>query len=460
MPSLGGTLLLYHTRLKFSRVPPKVIHSPQKRIMEEMAKKLGFKRFFKKLGPGFITGAADDDPSGIATYAQTGAFFGYRQLWLSIFSIPFMVAIQEMCGRIGLVTGKGLAGAIGSRYGKIFLFFAVLLLFIANVVNIGADLGAMASAGVLLWNIPFGVWIGVFTALILFLQISIPYPRYAKILKYLTFSLLAYVVTLFLVGVDWGNVFRGAFFPHFTFSKDFVLNVVAFLGTTISPYLFFWQSDEEVEEEVATGKLKTMGKGIPKITRGDIQDMKTDTIVGMFFSNLVSFFIIATCAATLHAEGITNIETADQAAAALLPLAGPFAFALFALGIISTGLLAVPILAGSASYAVSESMGWAEGLGKRFSQAKGFYLTIAVATGFGLLINFFSIPPFQMLYYAAVVNGICAPPLIFAIVALSRDKKTMGKYASSRGQTILGTLIGGIMLLSVLTLFYFLFFST
>jgi NRAMP (natural resistance-associated macrophage protein)-like metal ion transporter len=428
--------------------------------MEEMAKKLGFKRFFKKLGPGFITGAADDDPSGIATYAQTGAIFGYRQLWLSVFTIPFMITVQEMCGRIGIVTGKGLAGAIGSRYGKIFLFFAVFLLFIANVVNIGADLGAMASAGTLLWGIPFVVWIGFFTALILFLQISIPYPRYAKILKYLTFSLLAYVVTLFLVGADWGSIFRGAFLPHFSFSKDFILNVVAFLGTTISPYLFFWQSDEEVEEEIATGKLKMMGKGIPKISGMDIRNMRADTVIGMFFSNLVSFFIIATCAATLHAEGITNIETADQAAAALLPLAGPFAFALFALGIISTGLLAVPILAGGASYAVSESMGWAEGLGKRFSQAKAFYLTIAVATGLGLFINFLGIPPFQMLYYAAVVNGVCAPPLIFAIVALSRDKKTMGKYASSRGETILGIFIGGVMLLAACTLFYFLFFST
>lgn len=425
-----------------------------------MAKKLGFKRFFKKLGPGFITGAADDDPSGIATYAQTGAIFGYRQLWLSVFTIPFMITVQEMCGRIGIVTGKGLAGAIGSRYGKIFLFFAVFLLFIANVVNIGADLGAMASAGTLLWGIPFVVWIGFFTALILFLQISIPYPRYAKILKYLTFSLLAYVVTLFLVGADWGSIFRGAFLPHFSFSKDFILNVVAFLGTTISPYLFFWQSDEEVEEEIATGKLKMMGKGIPKISGMDIRNMRADTVIGMFFSNLVSFFIIATCAATLHAEGITNIETADQAAAALLPLAGPFAFALFALGIISTGLLAVPILAGGASYAVSESMGWAEGLGKRFSQAKAFYLTIAVATGLGLFINFLGIPPFQMLYYAAVVNGVCAPPLIFAIVALSRDKKTMGKYASSRGETILGIFIGGVMLLAACTLFYFLFFST
>lgn len=425
-----------------------------------MAKRLGFKRFFKKLGPGFITGAADDDPSGIATYAQTGAIFGYSQLWLTIFSLPFMIVVQEMCGRIGLVTGKGLAGAIRSRYGKAFLFFAVLLLFVANVVNIGADLGAMASAGGLLWNLPFGLWIGVFTLIILFLQISIPYVHYAKILKYLTFSLLAYVVTLFLVDADWGSIARGAFIPHFSFSKGFILNVVAFLGTTISPYLFFWQSSEEVEEEIVRGKLKMMGKGIPKISPKDIKDMKTDTVIGMFFSNLVSFFIIATSAATLNAQGVVNIETADQAAAALLPLAGPLAFALFALGIISTGLLAIPVLAGSASYAVSESMGWAEGLGKRFSQAKGFYFTIIIATGLGLLVNFLSIPPFQMLYYSAVVNGICAPPLIFAIVMLSKDKKTMGKYASSRVQTIFGFFIGTTMLLAVGTLFYFLFFST
>lgn len=428
--------------------------------MIQMAKMLDFKRFFKKLGPGLVTGAADDDPSGIATYAQTGAIFGYRQLWLSVFTLPFMVAAQETCGRIGMVTGKGLAGVIRARHGRIFLFGVVSLLFLANVVNIGADLGAMAASARLVWGIPFSAWLWGFAVLILILQVMVPYPKYAKILKYLTFSLFAYVVTLFLVKADWGAIASGAFLPHFEFSKDFILNVVAFLGTTISPYLFFWQSDEEVEEEVAKGRLRGMGKGVPRVYPRDIRDMRRDTALGMLFSNLVSFFIIATTAATLHANSITGIATADQAAEALRPFAGDFAFLLFALGVVGTGLLAVPILAGSASYAFSEAMGWSEGLGKRFSKARGFYIVIIAATLLGILVNFSPIEPFEMLYYAAVLNGICAPPLLFVILKLGNDKKVMGKYVNSRASNAWGISIAILMSIAALLLFWFLFFST
>ncbi len=425
--------------------------------MEEMAKKLDFKRFFKKIGPGFITGAADDDPSGIGTYAQTGAVFGYRQLWLAFFSVPFMVAIQEMCGRIGLVTGKGLAGALRARYGRALLSVAVLLLFLANVVNIGADLGAIASSISLVFGGGVALWLWAAVFVVLILQIYIPYPTYARILKYLTFSLFSYVAVLFIVKADWGVILSSTFWPRFVLSKEFAMNVVAFLGTTISPYLFFWQSDEEVEEEVAKGKIRAMGKGIPKVTRQDLRDMRADTVLGMVFSNLVSFFIIATTAATLHAQGIFSIETADQAAAALEPIAGPFAYLLFALGIVGTGLLAIPVLAGSASYALSEAVGWSEGLGKTFSKARGFYTAIIVATFLGLLVNFSGVPPFKMLYYSAVLNGLCAPPLIFMIIALANDRKTMGSRTNSRNSNAWGIAIGVLMTIAAGVFFYFSF---
>ena len=426
--------------------------------MEKNSKKLNFKRFFKCLGPGFITGASDDDPSGIATYAQTGAIFGYKQLWLTVLSFPLMVAIQEMCGKIGLVTGKGLSGVIRSHYGRVILFGAVFLLLLANIVNIGADLGAMASSARLLFDIPIWAWLIFFTVLILLLQIFVPYKRYVKVLKYLSLSLFAYILTSFFIEMDWSVILKSTFTPSFIFSESFAMNVVAFLGTTISPYLFFWQTSEEVEEEVVNHKIRSMGKGVPNFTRGDIREMKVDTIVGMFFSSLIAFFIIAVTAATLHQNGITNIETADQAALALLPFAGHYAFLLFAVGIIGTGLLAIPILAGSASYAISEALKWKEGLNKKFRQARGFYGVIIFATLLGLFINFSPLPPFKMLYYAAVLNGICAPPLLFFILHISNNKKIMGKYTNSRALNILGWLTAVLMSISVIFLFYFMFF--
>ncbi len=410
------------------------------------------KKILKKLGPGFITGASDDDPSGIATYSQTGSQFGFSQLWTALFSFPFMTVIQEICGRIGLVTGRGLAKVIKENYGRSVLFGAVAILCIANTINIGADLGAMAAAGQLLIGLPFLVWLLVFTVITLVLEIFVSYQKYARFLKYLTLSLFAYVATAFVIKQDWGEIIFSTFIPTFSFSRLYLLNIVAILGTTISPYLFFWQADEEVEEEIANHKLIEGSNNKPHITYKDIRRMRLDTFIGMLFSNLVMFFIIVTAASTLGAHGITSITTADQAAAALRPLAGDFAFFLFALGIIGTGLLAVPILAGSASYALAETFNWKAGLGKKFIQAKAFYVIIIVSTLVGVLINFTPIKPFQMLYYTAVLNGICAPPLMFLIMLISRNTKIMGNHTNSKLSNIMGWIITAVMSIAAIGL--------
>ncbi len=417
-----------------------------------MNKKL--KQFFKKLGPGFITGASDDDPSGIATYSQTGAHFGFQQLWMSFFTFPFMTVIQEMCGRIGLVTGKGLAGVMRVHYSKKLLIFSVTLLVVANTINIGADLGAMASAMALLVPIPFSILLCLFTAIILVLEIFVSYKKYVNYLKYFALSLLAYVVTVFVVQLDWSAVLTAVVAPTITWSQAYSMNIVALLGTTISPYLFFWQTDEEVEEEIATKKIKDFGEGKPHITIKDVRRMRSDTIFGMLFSNLIMFFIMATAAATLGSAGITNIQTAADAAQALKPLAGNLASLLFTLGIVGTGLLAVPVLAGSASYAVSESFSWKEGLYRKFSQAHGFYGVITIATLIGLVINFTRIPPFSMLYYTAVVNGMISPILMMIILAIANNKKVMGNYTNSLVSNVFGLIITVVMTIASLVLLW------
>ncbi len=406
------------------------------------------KKFIKSLGPGFITGASDDDPSGIAAYSQTGAQFGYGQLWTPLFTFPFMTVIQEMCGRIGMVTGKGLAGVIRKHYARSVLAVSVFLLVTANTINIGADLGAMASSGQLILGLPFALWLVGITVLIVILEVFISYKTYARFLKYLTFALFAYIITALIIKQDWSKIFTATFVPSLIFSKEYLMNIVAILGTTISPYLFFWQAGEEVEEEVAEKKLYQMGAGVPRVTNKDIRKMRLDTMIGMFFSNLVMWFIILTTASTLNLNGITSIQTANQAALALKPLAGDFAFLLFALGILGTGFLAVPILAGSASYAVTEAFGWKEGLYRKFSQARGFYGVIIAATLIGLLINLTPIEPFQMLYYAAVFNGICAPPLLFLIMLIGNNKKIMGEHTNSKISNILGFTITAVMTLA------------
>lgn len=410
------------------------------------------KKLLKKLGPGFITGASDDDPSGIATYSQTGSQFGYSQLWTALFSFPFMTVVQEMCGRIGMVTGKGLAKVIKENYSRTILFGAIALLCIANTINIGADLGAMAAAGQLLIGFPFLVWLLAITIISLILEVFISYRTYAKFLKYLTLSLFAYVATAFVIKQDWGTIVVSTLIPHFSFSKAYLLNIVAILGTTISPYLFFWQANEEVEEEILDHKLIEDSTIKPRINKGDIRKMRLDTFLGMLFSNVVMFFIIVTTASTLGSHGLTSISTSDQAAAALRPLAGNLAFLLFGAGIIGTGLLAIPILAGSASYALAEVFNWKAGLGKKFKQAKAFYIIIIISTLLGVLVNFTPITPFQMLYYTAILNGLCAPPLLVMIMLISRNKKIMGKHTNSRFGNIMGWIITGAMSLAAIGL--------
>ena len=428
--TLKRTLL--HTARKYSILVPVPMKAKDKSLLQ-------------RIGPGFITGAADDDPSGIGAYSQTGAQFGYSQLWTALFSFPFMTAVQEMCGRIGLVTGDGLSGVIRKHYARPVLYGAVILLLIANTINIGADLGAMASSMPRLLGLPFLFWLLAITILTLVLEIFVSYPRYSKFLKYLTLSLLAYVITVFIVKQDWKLVIWSTLVPTIIWSRKYLLNIVAILGTTISPYLFFWQTDEEVEEEIAAHKISAIGVGKPRITKSDLRNVRLDTIVGMFFSNLAMFFIIATAASTLGAHGITSINTATDAAQALRPLAGEFAFLIFTLGILGTGLLAVPILAGSASYAVAEAFGWSSGLNKKFSEAHGFYGVITLATLVGLLVNLLGIPPFTMLYYTAILNGMIAPPLLVLILLISNNKKIMGKYVNGPLSNILGWMITAIM---------------
>jgi NRAMP (natural resistance-associated macrophage protein)-like metal ion transporter len=423
-----------------------------------MSKLARAKAYLKKFGPGIITGASDDDPSGIGTYSQTGAMFGYSQLWLNPISCLFVIAIQEMCGRIGMVTGKGLTGVMRDSLPKSVNYLAIILLFVANIVNIGADLGAMAASVQMIFGLPFSFWILLITALTLFLEVFIEYKNYAKFLLFLTFSLFAYFFTAIMVTHDWTAVLWNSFVPTINMSKDYILNVVAFFGTTISPYLFFWQADEEVEKEIVEKKIRAIGKGRPRIFPKDVKDMKIDTILGMIFTNVAAHMIMLTTAGTLHASGMTMISTAPEAAQALRPIAGDFAYILFAMGIVGTGLLAVPVLAGSSSYAVSELIGWEAGLGKKFKEAHGFYGAITIATIVGLAINFIGIDPMVALYYAAAINGVMAPPLMVIILIIGNNKKIMGSYTNGKMGNLVGiiaTLVMGSM--SVLLIKYLFF---
>ncbi len=416
------------------------------------------KKLFKYLGPGFITGAADDDPTAIVVYTQAGAKFGYGQLWTALFTLPFMTVIQEMSGRIGMVTGKGLAGVIKAHYSKKLLYGAVFLLIVANTINIGADLGAMAASGQLIFKVPFIFWLVGITVFTLLMEIFISYKTYAKFLKYLALFLLSYVIVAFIVKQDWHQIFFSTFIPRISLNKIYLLSLLAILGTNISPYLFFWQASEEVEEKIADHKIKIMGRGMPKTGQADIRKMNLDTIIGMVFSNIIVFFIVIAAASTLGRYGIANIQTADQAALALQPLAGNFASILFAIGIIGSGLLAVPVLAGSASYALAESFGWKEGLYRKFKQAHGFYGILTIATLIGLLMNFISISPFQLLIYAAALNAIIAPLLLIFILFISNNKKIMGEFTNSPLSNIFGWFITIIMAVAALSFIWIEFF--
>jgi NRAMP (natural resistance-associated macrophage protein)-like metal ion transporter len=422
-----------------------------------MAMKPFIHRFKKLFGPGVITGIADDDPSGIATYAQTGAMFGLGQLWLVLFSYPFMVTMQEMCGRIGLITGRGLSSIIKHYYSKKILYGAIALLALANIINIGADLGAMSEAIQLILPFPFIPTLVVLTLITVLAEVLVPYKVYVSFLKYMALTVFAYVLGAFALNQDWSTVITHAVTPHIEWNTTFILNITAMLGTTISPYLFFWQTSEETEEEVVAHKLKALDQGKPLLAKMDLHNMRKDTAFGMFISNVVTFFIIITASSTLGANGMGQIGSAAELASALEPFAGSFASILFVFAIVGTGLLAVPVLAGSLAYAVAEAFDWNEGLGKAFFQAKAFYGVIIVATLVGVLINLSRIEPISMLYYSAILNGLLAPPLMLLILLISNNKKILGDKTNGIISNTLGISITIIMFILTIHFLYTLF---
>jgi NRAMP (natural resistance-associated macrophage protein)-like metal ion transporter len=418
------------------------------------------KTILNKLGPGIITGASDADPSGIATYAQAGAQFGFGMAWLVLFLYPMMTAVQEMCARIGLVTGSGLAAVIKQKYSRKIIFPLTSLLLIANMINIGTDIGAIAaSIRLVVPQLPVIVTTISFTAFIILSEVFVPYRKYVKILKYLILSLFAYLATAIIVGGNWNQILSAILIPHIEFTPAFAMMFVAIIGTTISPYLFFWQASEEAEEDVAKNKIKEIGKGNPKIAKKEIKLMREDTAIGMAFSQIIMWAILVTTAGSLHTHGITDIQSADQAAKALEPLvktfpqAGEISKTIFALGIIGTGLLAIPVLAGSSGYALSDAFGWSEGLSRKFKQAKGFYLVIAASTLIGLWINFINIDPIKALVYTAVINGVIAVPILFAVMKIANDKKVLRDKINSHTSNVIGWLTFVIMGISVVIMF-------
>ena len=398
-------------------------------------------RWLHILGPGLITGAADDDPSGIGTYSQAGAAYGSGLLWLALYMLPLMIAVQEMCGRIGLVTGKGIAGVVKSHYSRRVLRITVTLLVIANIINIGADLGAMAaSTRLLLHTVPYVPMVILFAVAVILVEIFVPYRQYASVLKVLSLALFAYIVTGIVTHPQWGSLLQRTIVPNLQFNPVYLALVVGLLGTTISPYLFFWQASEEVEEEESREQeqpklaFKNREKGLVQQVRA----LRIDTTLGMLASEVTTWFIIMTSSSVLHAHGVTNIQTADQAAAALQPLAGQFAETLFAAGIVGTGLLAVPVLAGSAAYGVAEAFGWREGLGQTAGNARGFYGVIALATLVGMLLNFVGINPIAALVYTAIINGVVAVPLLVMILLVANNHRIMGSFTNGRLSNIIG----------------------
>ena len=422
-----------------------------------------FNRFLRVLGPGVVTGAADDDPSGIATYSQAGALYGFNLLWAFPFMFPLLLAVQESCARIGAITGKGLAAVIRDNYSKKLLYMAVSLVVVANTINIGADLGAMATTMQLFVNISFA-WLAVFFAvIILILEIFVQYKTYTRILKWLALALLAYPVTAVLVGQDWGAVARATIHPSIKFDTNMLYILVGMLGTTISPYLFFWDTSEVVEDEIMHRRVTESAKREPKITKHFLHSIRVDNFTGMLIASLGAWFIVVTCASVLHYNGITEINTAADAARALEPLvqnfpnAGLIAKIIFSVGILGLGLLAVPVLAGSSSYALSETLRWKEGLHRRYQRAVGFYGIIIVATLTGLAINFLGIDPIKALVFAAVFNGVSAVPLLLLIAKIGNNKAIMGEHKNGVLSNIFVRLAFVVMLGAALFMFYAMF---
>jgi NRAMP (natural resistance-associated macrophage protein)-like metal ion transporter len=410
------------------------------------------RQYMRSLGPGLITGAADDDPSGIATYSQTGSMFGFQLLWMSILTFPLMGIVQEMCARIGIVTGKGLAANIRIHHSRFALVSVCILLFAANTFNIAADLAAMAAATQLILPIQGVFLVAGFAVFCVACEIYFPYATYVRFLKFLTLALFSYVATAFAVSIDWYQVLTSALAPHFNFTQAHIVMICALLGTTISPYLFFWQTAQEVEELHVAQRTNHLNHSA--FVNTSLSKMRTDVWTGMFFSNLVMFFIITTCAATLYSNGITTITSAADAALALRPFGGAFTYYLFAFGIVGTGLLAIPVLAGSSAYALSEAFGWKRGLDNTFTQARAFYGVIIFSALLGVLAYFFHIDPIQSLIYSAVFNGLVAPIVLYFIVSLS---STLPSHANSRSTTLLGWGITSIMTLAACATLYTLF---
>jgi len=410
------------------------------------------KGWLARLGPGLITGASDDDPSGIATYSQTGAQFGYAMCWVMLFCFPLMAAIQEISARIGRVTGQGIAGNIRKHYPPWLLRLIVGLLLVANIINLGADLGAMGAALNLLIDGPSNLYAVGFATLCVVLEVFVSYERYVAVLKWGSFVLLSYVAVALVVHVPWGLVLYRTFVPNISFSAAYVVTVVAVLGTTITPYCFFWQSSEEAEDEridPAAHKLLDAPEQAP----AEIRRMRFDTYVGMAYSNVISLFIIVSTATTLNAHGITDIQTSTQAAEALRPIAGVFTFALFAAGIIGIGMLAVPVLAASGAYALGEALGWKTGLDRQPLDAKAFYITIAVSTLIGISINFLGLDPIKALFWSAVINGVVAVPLMVIIMLMAMRRDVMGRFVLPRPLWAMGWLCTATMAVAVAIMF-------
>jgi NRAMP (natural resistance-associated macrophage protein)-like metal ion transporter len=409
-------------------------------------------KLLQVLGPGLITGASDDDPSGIATYSQAGAQFGFGLSWVMLFSWPLMCAIQEISARIGRVTGRGIAGNLKKYYPKPVVYSIVTLLMVANVINVGADLGAMGAALKLLVGGPQLVYVAVFATITVLLEVFSRYSRYVSILKWLTLSLFAYVGVTFIVKMPWPTVLHSLVVPQISFSPGYMTVVVAILGTTISPYLFFWQAEEEVEEVKERDGAKPLERA-PEQAPEELKRIRIDTYVGMFISNAVALFIILTTAATLNARGVTDIQTSSQAAEALRPIAGQFAFVIFAIGIIGTGFLALPVLAGSSAYALGETFGWHVGLARKPYRAKAFYGAIAFATLLGVLLNFSPIDPIKALFWSAVINGVVAVPVMALMMHLSSHRPAMGEFRLHAGLKVVGWLATAVMAAAAVGLF-------
>ncbi|ACB95641.1 NRAMP family divalent metal transporter [Beijerinckia indica] len=409
-------------------------------------------RLFKILGPGLITGASDDDPSGIATYSQAGAQFGYLLGWTMLFTFPLMVAIQMISARIGRTTGHGIAGVLRMYYPSWLLSFVVLLLLVANIINLGADLGAMADALTLLLPAPRVLYVLLLAAICISMQLFLQYTRYVAVLKWLTLALFAYFGAVMIVDVDWADLALHLVWPKILWDKDYLTTLVAILGTTISPYLFFWQASEEVEDlHVYPRRVDLVDA--PSQAPAALYRIEIDTMVGMGFSNLVALAIIVTAAATLHPHGITNIETSAQAAEALRPIAGSFAATIFTLGIIGTGLLAVPVLGGSAAYAIGEMRQWPMGLARRPKEAQAFYATLVIATLIGMILNFTPINPIQALYWSAVINGVAAAPVMVVMMVLTARSDIMGPFVVTGWLKRLGwasTILMGVVVIAML----------